>query len=167
MCDFECSEWMSFAEQAITTIYKLSEHPDVVCERLIISMTDMLSSQFKTDGEISSLIDELKEAEPLAQSSQDPSASGVHILPTPPEKTVATCSSVFLARLLTVVGQVAVCQLVHLDVAVYKELKRRQGVEEREKDIAKEKEKEEVEKKRKGRRSKHRNSASGKEVKMK
>jgi condensin complex subunit 1 len=165
LCDFDCVEWIPFAEQAIKTIYKLSEQPDNVCASLIQSMACMLSSQLTTKHqEFSTLIDELQVAEPLAQSSQDPSSSTADILPTPPDMVSSnvTCPSAFLARFLTVSGQVAINQLVHLDVAVYKELKRRQEVEERKKELKKEKEKKETEKK--SRKGKRRSSASSKQA---
>ena len=127
-------------------------------------MAHTLSCQLTTNSqEISALIDELREAEPLAQSSQDPSASSTDILPTPPDAVSSnvTCPSAFLARFLTVAGQVAISQLVHLDVAVYKELKRRQEVEGRKKELEREKEKETEKQSRK---SKRRSSASSKQV---
>ncbi|EDO34797.1 predicted protein, partial [Nematostella vectensis] len=47
-----------------------------------------------------------------------------------------SCPSAVLARFLTVVGHVALRQLIHLDVTILREIKRRQGIQETEKEAA-------------------------------
>lgn len=86
------SHWCPFAEQAIITIYKLSEQPDKVCSAVLKTLcSEMLAGREKSDDRGS-------------------------LLP--------------LARLLFAAGQMAQQQLVHLEVNISTELKRRRAVKE-------------------------------------
>ena len=92
--DLSSSQWCPFAEQAINTVYKLSEQPD----ELFTAVLKKLCS------------------DTLRSREEDSSADRTSFLP--------------LARLLFAAGHIAQQQLVHLEVSISTELKRRRAVRE-------------------------------------
>ncbi|XP_033119867.1 condensin complex subunit 1-like isoform X2 [Anneissia japonica] len=97
------SYWQPFADQAVNTIYRLSEHPDSVCGNILKKLATHI---MRIAGE-DSVNDE-----------------GM-------ESSNASCPAAVLSRFLGFSGQVALQQLVHLDVMVTSELKRRHYVQEK------------------------------------
>ncbi|XP_067659519.1 condensin complex subunit 1-like [Haliotis asinina] len=95
--------WIPLAELSVNVIYKLSEHPDLVCGDILKALT------VKT-----------------RQLCQESGGDGADNSETP----LPGCSSVHLTRLLSLAGHVALKQLVHLDVSVFGEVKRRLAVQE-------------------------------------
>lgn len=115
-------QYSPMALKAVSVIYALAEHPDLICEEVIQEMYQILENPSQDEG-------------------------------SPPDNTSDNNFSVpagVLTRFCVVLGHVAVCQLVHLDIYVFSELKRRNNL----------KEEMEVEKKRKKTRKSKKSSAS-------
>lgn len=94
-------EWFPFAEQAINTIYLLSENPDSLCEKLlqkaVTNAFDRVDSQFVEDSEMEIESDDKEPVDALA-----------------------------LAQLCFLIGHVAIKQTVHLE-QIESEWKRRRA----------------------------------------
>ncbi|KAL5015272.1 hypothetical protein ScPMuIL_009542 [Solemya velum] len=93
--------WIPLAEQAVKVIYKLSEHPDKICGNLLKQLAQQVIN--------------MQSDETQASKDEENGSLG----------TGAKCSSGVLARLFSLAGQVALQQLVHLDLSVFGEMKRR------------------------------------------
>lgn len=112
------SHWQSLAEQAIITIYGLSEQPDTICELLLQQLLTASGIHLSST--------------PIATSTQGTVFYSVNIVIycTTDQEGVGLgqvdlqVQSLVLARLLGCVGNVAQQQLVHLEVTVNKELKK-------------------------------------------
>ena len=114
-------QWCPFAEQAVSTMYCLAEHPDKICASLLKALAArVLGTRQSSGGD-----EEVDMGAPLAASSQDPSQKVESSAPPP-------VNPLFLSRLLHVVGHVAEQQMIHLEVSISTELKRRSMVEEEE-----------------------------------
>ncbi|XP_072035794.1 LOW QUALITY PROTEIN: condensin complex subunit 1-like [Amphiura filiformis] len=105
--DLSSNHWVPFSVQAVTAIYRLAEHPDQVCGDIIKQIAGVIMK-----GSQVSEADNEKEKEDDGE----------------PENTFS-CSSGILSRFLALSGQVAFQQLVHLDVMVLGELKRRRNIQ--------------------------------------
>lgn len=100
------------AEQAIGTIYALSDHPDVLCSDIIRRKTRHVFQQ-------------------QTQVRPDTSMVGDGDLLTPPETpSMKQRNSIALSQLLFIVGHIAVKQIVHLEICEL-EFKRRKAEKER------------------------------------
>ncbi|XP_071110071.1 condensin complex subunit 1-like [Haliotis cracherodii] len=95
--------WIPLAELSVNVIYKLSEHPDLVCGDILKALTAKTLH--------------------LCQESGGEGA-------TSSETPLPECGSGLLTRLLSLAGHMALKQLVHLDVSVFGEVKRRLAVQE-------------------------------------
>eukprot|EP00058_Branchiostoma_floridae_P028443 XP_002613934.1 hypothetical protein BRAFLDRAFT_283981 [Branchiostoma floridae] len=93
--------WIPLMEQGLNVVYRLSENPDVVIGNVIKGVAAVFVKK-------------------LANNAQ-PSASPTKII---------RCSSGVLSRLMALAGHCALRQLVHLDVALTGELKRRRMLQE-------------------------------------
>ncbi|KAK7496786.1 hypothetical protein BaRGS_00011995 [Batillaria attramentaria] len=92
--------WVPLSEQAVTVIYRLADQPDTVCSDLLRSIAATVLE------ECQSATAEEKEGE------------------------VSTALSGMLTKLLSLAGQVALQQLVYMEVGVLGELKRRNSLQE-------------------------------------
>nr|XP_054768299.1 condensin complex subunit 1-like [Lytechinus pictus] len=112
MTEQENKYWVPLAETAVKTIYRLAEHPDIL------------------SGEI------LKRLAAVLLASREQSQETASEETTEEERKVPTsgCPSSLLSRLMAVSGQIALQQLIHLDVMVQCELKRRHNVQEKKKE---------------------------------
>lgn len=108
--DEKNSHWTPLAEQAVKVIYKLSEYPDGICGNIIKSIADKLIQIGKLEQNI------LTAAGDSQESTESPSE-------------VTT----LLTRLVTMAGNVAFGQMIHLDNNILGELKRRRAVQEEKK----------------------------------
>ncbi|KAL4907613.1 hypothetical protein BDW74DRAFT_110980 [Aspergillus multicolor] len=116
----DSKEWYGVAEQAISAIYALSKHPDVLCSDLVKRKTrSVFDSQIRRPSSSNSNTEE--ERRPSTASS-DKSASG--------QKT----SSAALSQLLFVVGHIAIKQIVHLELCEL-DFKRRKAEQEKNKPL--------------------------------
>ncbi|KAB8245248.1 armadillo-type protein [Aspergillus flavus] len=110
-------EWYGVAEQAISAIYALSKHPDVLCSDILKRKTRSVfqpqtqrsSSQGTSDGD---------EKRPGTASTDNP--------------TTRKPSSAVLSQLLFVVGHIAIKQIVHLELCEL-DFKRRKAEQEKNK----------------------------------
>ncbi|OGM46017.1 condensin complex component cnd1 [Aspergillus bombycis] len=110
-------EWYGVAEQAISAIYALSKHPDVLCSDILKRktrsvfqpQTQRLPSQGASDGD---------EKRPGTASTDSP--------------TIRKSSSAVLSQLLFVVGHIAIKQIVHLELCEL-DFKRRKAEQEKNK----------------------------------
>uniref|UniRef100_A0A8C3M2F5 Condensin complex subunit 1 n=1 Tax=Chrysolophus pictus TaxID=9089 RepID=A0A8C3M2F5_CHRPC len=106
------SHWIPFMEAAITLIYQLAECPEKICAHILqVCSQKALENLQETDGQ--------KE-----ESGASPSrvSDGASSLPT-----------FLLLHLVSLVGQVALRQVAHLEVSVSAELRRRRILREEEK----------------------------------
>ena len=133
MCELESDskEWFGVADQAISAIYVLSRHPDVLCSEIIRQVAKRVfapksssrptsSSGPKTDGEPMD-VDEDEEM---------PDAPAVDASPSKKQN-----SALALSQLLFIVGHVAIKQIVHLELCEL-EFKRRKAEKEKDKKAA-------------------------------
>eukprot|EP00118_Oscarella_pearsei_P020156 m.217644 g.217644 ORF g.217644 m.217644 type:complete len:1269 (+) comp39883_c1_seq40:407-4213(+) len=117
-------EWVAFSCHAIKTIYALSDQPDSVGGELLKLMAKSLMESCHLN-KVTENPSETDIGEPLAQSTQDPDQECVA------QFEGFYCSSTVMARFLAVSGQIALSQLVHVDVHVNREMKRRQSVKDK------------------------------------
>ncbi|KAG1681236.1 Condensin complex subunit 1 [Nymphon striatum] len=101
----EDPNYIPMAEQAITTIYKLAEKPDYICGDIIKRLAAVALS---------------KDCKPDSEEVELPSSSASQEL----------LSSEVLSRIVFLVGQVALNQLIHLELNISCELKRRHFMQE-------------------------------------
>ncbi|PUU81573.1 armadillo-type protein [Tuber borchii] len=143
----ESQEWFGVAEQAISAIYALSKHPDVLCTEVIRRKTKAVFSQQENSGP-----EPEQEPEP-APADEDVDMMDIDEAPSsPPAQTPAAIheqeepkkggSSFPLSQLLFIVGHVAVKQIVHLEL-IELEFKRRKGEAEKNKEASPQKKGEE------------------------
>ncbi|XP_068224486.1 condensin complex subunit 1 [Palaemon carinicauda] len=102
----EDQQYCPMAIEAVSTIYSLAEHPDIICGEVIQKMARIMQEQ-ATESE---------EVNPEDSASQFQSLLQVPVG--------------IVTRFIVVVGQVALCQLVHLDTYIFSELKRRNFLKE-------------------------------------
>ena len=93
--------WLPVAEQAINTIYELAAHPDLLCETLIQKLTGSL---FRIHGTPSEFVEQHMERD----GDDLPAEEVLH------QPVMATAEE--LARLLYVVGHVAIKQLAFIEL---------------------------------------------------
>ncbi|EPE04378.1 condensin complex subunit 1 [Ophiostoma piceae UAMH 11346] len=115
----DSKEWYGVAEQAVNAIYALSKHPDVLCTEIIRRKTRLAfappSSRPTSRGDATAVEDPaLFDSQTQTQTQlQRPSKDG----------TIA------LSQLLFVVGQVAIKQIVHLELCEQDFKRRKQDKE--------------------------------------
>ncbi|KAK5957645.1 condensin complex non-SMC subunit Cnd1 [Knufia fluminis] len=131
-------DWYGMAEQAISAIYVLSEHPDVLCSEVLRQKTKKVFSRTQSMQSISRTpspepqhdvdamdVDEPTERtgevtmQPETQQEQQPEGDK-------PDKQSAAIS---LSQLLFTVGHIAVKQIVHLELCELDFKRRKQDLE--------------------------------------
>ncbi|KAL4220856.1 meiotic chromosome condensation [Mactra antiquata] len=129
--DLENRYWIPLMEQAVNVIYKLAEFPDTITGDVIKKISleccavgnEDTDSDNKADGNEGNE-DMEADSNPLEESEKNEATEKT-------EAAKASFASGVLARLLSLVGHVALRQLVHLDVSVFGEMKRRRAIQER------------------------------------
>jgi condensin complex subunit 1 len=112
-------EWYGVAEQAISAIYVLSKHPDVLCSEIIRKITKrVFAGHPKPESRPTS---SSSAAVPKGEDEEMPDAPAVDE-PQPKKQN----SALALSQLLFVVGHVAIKQIVHLELCEL-EFKRRKA----------------------------------------
>lgn len=116
----DSKEWYGVAEQAISAIYALSKHPDILCSEILRRKTRHV---FK------------KRTSPTSDANVAEETSGAP--PTPPfeaqgEPESEQKGSIALSQLLFIVGHVAIKQIVHLELCEL-DFKRRKNEKEKNK----------------------------------
>ncbi|KAL4995708.1 armadillo-type protein [Aspergillus recurvatus] len=116
----DSKEWYGVAEQAISAIYALSKHPDVLCSDLVKRKTrSVFQPQMRRSSSRGS---NNEEDQRPGTASTEKSGSG--------QKT----SSAVLSQLLFVVGHIAIKQIVHLELCEL-DFKRRKAEQEKKKPL--------------------------------
>jgi condensin complex subunit 1 len=134
----DTQDWYGMAEQAISAIYVLSEHPDILCSEVIRQKTKYVFAQTQYRKTISRSPSpeqdpeemEVDGAQNTAQEAQQFSQAEPDGPVTPKQKPAVT-----LSQLLFVVGHVAIKQIVHLELCEL-DFKRRKHDLEKDKPIA-------------------------------
>ncbi|KAF2134379.1 condensin [Dothidotthia symphoricarpi CBS 119687] len=119
----DSKEWYGVAEQAISAIYVLSKHPDVLCSDIIRRVTKRVFASQGSSRPTSS--SSAVEAGTPPTDEADPEAPLVN--DTQPKQQN---SALALSQLLFVVGHVAIKQIVHLELCEL-EFKRRKSEKEK------------------------------------
>lgn len=104
------TEWFSLAEQAINTIYKLCENPEVLCETII---RDKTIKVFGMNEAVETMNTDLDSPNDAMALDYDLSMTQ-QALPFP--QNAIHQSSSELSQLLFLVGHIALKQIVHLEI---------------------------------------------------
>lgn len=113
--------WTPLMEKAITVIYVLAEHPETIAENIIKKIAACLLDKTTQDKE-----------EP--RNNQNDSVESNPDTDRHAGNSPTTCHAGILARFFSLSGHVALRHMVHLDVGVLGEIKRRQVIEENDKE---------------------------------
>lgn len=117
----DSKEWFGVAEQAVSAIYALSKHPDVLCSDILKRKTRFVfQPQFQRPSPLVEAADG-EEQRPGTASSDGQGAK--------PKTTSAA-----LSQLLFVVGHIAIKQIVHLELCEL-DFKRRKAEQEKNKPV--------------------------------
>ena len=132
-------DWYSMAEQAVSAIYVLSEHPDVLCSEVLRHKTRLVFQKTESRKSLSRSPAPEQEPEPDAMDVDEPEnpAQSVETPPAPeePQAEAKEKSSTLLSQLLFVVGHIAIKQIVHLELCEL-DFKRRKHEQEKNKPLA-------------------------------
>eukprot|EP00794_Sanderia_malayensis_P003745 gene3745-4267_t len=120
--------WSNLAMQAVNVIYQLAEHPDKISTTLIKDLVRELLAN-KAIAEETQSQAEARESQDDVQATQGTQSSQ----PADQSSNFFYHSKV-LGRVISVVGHVAFQQLVHMDVRILSELKRRHRIQEKDKE---------------------------------
>lgn len=129
-------EWYGMAEQAISAIYVLSDHPDVLCSEVLRQKTRLVFKQTRDAPSLS------RPASPR-QADEDVEMTEVDLeeekseerQPEPIDNSPKQKPSIALSQLLFAVGHVAIKQIVHLELCEL-DFKRRKQDQEKTKAVA-------------------------------
>jgi condensin complex subunit 1 len=114
----DSKEWYGVAEQAISAIYALSKHPDVMCSDIVRRKTRAVFQPSARQSPSQTML----EGEDQRPSTANSEASA----------TNAKSSSSGLSQLLFIVGHIAIKQIVHLELCEL-DFKRRKAEQEKNK----------------------------------
>ncbi|KAL1888375.1 condensin complex non-SMC subunit Cnd1 [Sporothrix stenoceras] len=114
----DSKEWFGVAEQAINAIYALSKHPDVLCSDIIrrktrIAFSSPSSRPTSSRGDVTTVIP-TTDADGNATVLPETQTQTQVQAPSPVKSQRGTTNA--LSQLLFVVGQVAIKQIVHLEL---------------------------------------------------
>ncbi|KAJ1969791.1 condensin complex non-SMC subunit Cnd1 [Dispira parvispora] len=125
-------EWFPLAEQAVNTIYALSEQPDVTCTELIRRFTQRI---LQVSDQSAPRSDSPQPESTVAMDEDDEGNAAVPEMTEPPPTQSTTqrgepcmASSFPLCQVIFLVGHVAIKQIILLEV-IEAELKRRKGLD--------------------------------------
>ncbi|KIY02817.1 uncharacterized protein Z520_01282 [Fonsecaea multimorphosa CBS 102226] len=127
-------DWYGMAEQAISAIYVLSDHPDVLCSEVLRQKTRLVFQQTKDLSSLSRTPSPEPDAMDIDGEEQvtNPEAEPHEPVPT---ETKQEKPSIALSQLLFAVGHIAVKQIVHLELCEL-DFKRRKQDQEKNKPVA-------------------------------
>ncbi|MCJ1310030.1 Condensin complex subunit [Agyrium rufum] len=118
----DSKEWFGVAEQAVSAIYALSNHPDTLCSKILRRKTRQV---FQKDNH----------AKPPPIEVTATNGDESHLPTPPPEENPTQKSSLALSQLLFLVGHIAIKQIVHLEICEL-DFKRRKAEKEKDKSKA-------------------------------
>lgn len=135
MCELESDskEWFGVADQAISAIYVLSRHPDVLCSEIIRQVTKRVFAPKAGSRPTSSSGPKYEDPDRMDADEDEemPDAEAVEVSKAKKQQN----SALALSQLLFVVGHVAIKQIVHLELCEL-EFKRRKAEKEKDKKAA-------------------------------
>ncbi|PTB65762.1 hypothetical protein BBK36DRAFT_1135552 [Trichoderma citrinoviride] len=102
----DSKEWYGVAEQAINAIYALSKHPDILCSAIIRRRAKQVFGRASSRP--------TSRDQHTTPEFADPRSPGA--MPASPEKPTKRDDAIALSQLLFIVGQVAIKQIVHLEL---------------------------------------------------
>jgi condensin complex subunit 1 len=118
----DSQDWFGMAEQAISAIYVLSNHPDVLCSEVLRQKTRLVFQQTRKAPSLSRAAS--PEAEnPIEEPTQEEPAT------TEPQNGPKQKPSTALSQLLFAVGHIAIKQIVHLELCEMDFKRRKQDQE--------------------------------------
>lgn len=134
MCELESDskEWFGVADQAISAIYVLSKHPDVLCSAIIRKVAKRVFAPKAPSRPSSSSGPKDDGVEPMDVDGDEEMADAPAIDASRPR---TQNSALALSQLLFIVGHVAIKQIVHLELCEL-EFKRRKAEKEKDKKAA-------------------------------
>lgn len=122
----DSQDWFGMAEQAISAIYVLSNHPDVLCSEVLRQKTRLVFQQTREAPSLS------RAASPDSANSEREENSQPAIAVIEPQEEAKQKPSVALSQLLFAVGHIAIKQIVHLELCEM-DFKRRKQEQEKSK----------------------------------
>ncbi|RFU29110.1 hypothetical protein B7463_g7222, partial [Scytalidium lignicola] len=102
-------EWYGVAEQAISAIYVLSKHPDILCSEILRRKTRHVFTQ-----RVTATPEPEEQQHDANEANEAPPSPSVEQPKKDPENKVK--GSVALSQLVFIVGHVAIKQIVHLEL---------------------------------------------------
>ena len=116
----DSKDWFGVAEQAVSAIYVLSQHPDVLCSEILRKKTKAVFQRTSSAPSLS------REASPDDMDIDEPTQ-----LPSPPPEDLSGHQkpSIALSQLLFAVGHIAIKQIVHLELCELAFKRRKQEAE--------------------------------------
>lgn len=128
----DSKEWYGVAEQAISAIYTLAKHPDVLCSDILRRKTRAV---FRANNNAQQRMMSDSEGDRPSSASSASAESAVTAATTLAENNNAArqkASVIGLSQLLIIVGHIAIKQIVHLELCEL-DFKRRKAEQEKEK----------------------------------
>ncbi|OQV08061.1 hypothetical protein CLAIMM_12387 [Cladophialophora immunda] len=121
-------DWYGMAEQAISAIYVLSDHPDVLCSEVLRQKTRLVFQQTKDLSSLSRTPSPEPDAMDIDGEEQ---VTNPETEPHEPEPTESKQEkpSIALSQLLFAVGHIAIKQIVHLELCELDFKRRKQDQE--------------------------------------
>ncbi|KAJ4991414.1 condensin complex subunit 1 [Stagonosporopsis vannaccii] len=141
MCELESDskEWFGVADQAISAIYVLSKHPDVLCSEIIRQVAKRVFAPKAPSRPSTSSGPKGDDAEPMDVDAEPMDVDDDKEMPDAPaidaSQSKKQNSALALSQLLFIVGHVAIKQIVHLELCEL-EFKRRKAEKEKDKKAA-------------------------------
>ena len=130
----ESSDWYGMAEQAISAIYILSEHPDVLCSEVLRQKTKQVFQRTRTAKSLSRPASPEPDAMDVDEMELDDRQEPVKPQAEGSKAGSVGRASIALSQLLFAVGHIAIKQIVHLELCEL-DFKRRKQEQEKNKPV--------------------------------
>lgn len=128
--NIEDQYWIPMSDEAVKVIYKLLEHPDAVCEDILKEMIKQILPLIKSaTGQTDETPMEEETVEGGGAASQETAATQ-NSAATQPFVFEGDLNSDILTRLITIVGHIALNQLIHMESNITTEIKIRRFLKE-------------------------------------
>ena len=125
----DSKEWYGVAEQAVSAMYALSKHPDVLCSEILRRKTRCVFQQRMSEPKREAPPEDM-DIDMMDVDDEDP--TGLPSPPPekePPQEEKKQNSSYLLSQLLFLVGHIAIKQIVHLELCELDFKRRKQDQE--------------------------------------
>ena len=128
-------DWYSMAEQAISAIYVLSQHPDIICSEVLRHKTRLVFQQTGNRKSLSRSPSPEADADAMDVDQPENPVEPEEPAVQDQQETAKEKSSTLLSQLFFVVGHIAIKQIVHLELCEL-DFKRRKHEQEKNKAAA-------------------------------